>query len=458
MIPHSATHPAIRPASHNLRALLAGATLLCLARGAGAATSFRAEIAPILLEHCQTCHGPSEQRGGYRLDTFGFLSKSEDPAEPVLSPGKPLQSSLYKLLVAADSSERMPKKAPPLSPAQTEKIKQWISEGAPFDGESPDTPLVEILPPKTHPPAPEAYAAPVPVTALAFTPDGDDLLVGGLREVLVRDASSGALKRRIGNVSPRTFDIAFHPDGKSFITAGGAPGECGEVRQYDLVSGKFLGQLAAASDVFLDAEFTPDGKSLVLAGADHSLTIVDMQTAKKRHRLHAHSDAVTGLAVSPDGKWFASVSLDRVAKVFETDTAKLKATYRDHQSALYAVGFLPENELISAGKDKAAHVWNRGEPKKKRELSGQGDLLRAVVSGGTIFAGGSAGKVIRATSDKLTVARTFEGLSDWVYSIAHHAGADRIAAGSYDGMVALWDASSGQLRAKFNGVPEQSAK
>jgi WD40 repeat protein len=205
--------------------------------------------------------------------------------------------------------------------------------------------------------------------------------------------------------------------------------------------------------VFLDADFTPDGKTLLLAGADHSVVLVDMATAKKSHRLHAHSDAVTAVAVSADGRFFASAGLDRIAKVFETPTAKLKTTYRDHQNALYSVGFLPNMEMISAGKDKSAHVWGQSEPKKKRELAGQGDLLRTLVSGTSVFAGGSAKKIIETTVDKISVTRSFEGLSDWIYSIAYHRATHRLAAGCYDGSVAVWDTETGQLNAKFPGIP-----
>ena len=433
-------------------ARLAAVALLPFA-GAQAAVSFRSEIAPILLDHCQTCHGPTEQRGGYRLDTFEFLGRNEDPSDPVLTAGNPDKSSLFHRLVTEDADERMPKKAPALPEALALKIKQWIAEGAPFDGEDRAAPMVELVPPKTHPPAPETYAAPVPVTALAFSPDGSELLVGGLREICVHDPATGQIRRRIGNVPARTMDIALHPDGRSFVTAGGTPGESGEIRQYDLASGKFLRRLASAADAFLDTEFTPDGKSLLVAGSDHSLSLVEVATGKKTHRLAAHSDAVTGLAMRPDGKQFASVGLDRIVKIFDTETAKLKSTYRDHQSGLYAVGFLPNDEVFSAGKDKSAHVWSQSDTKKKRELSGQGDLLRAVVVEGSVFAGGASGKVLRVPVEKMSVTRTYEGLSDWIYAIAYDPASKRVAAGSYDGTVAVWDAESGALLAQFPGVP-----
>ena len=32
--------------------------------------SFKADLAPILLHQCQSCHGPKKSKGGYRVDTF----------------------------------------------------------------------------------------------------------------------------------------------------------------------------------------------------------------------------------------------------------------------------------------------------------------------------------------------------------------------------------------------------
>jgi WD40 repeat protein len=415
--------------------------------------SFREEIAPVLLEHCQACHGPSEQRGGYRVDTIDFLSRNEDPNSPVLSPNHPEKSSIFQLLISTESDERMPKKAPQLPSSLTEKVRRWIAEGAHFDTDDRQSPLVELVPPKRYPAAPEIYTAPFPVTALAFTPDGKRLLVSGLREILLRDSSSGKLLQRITNVPARTFDILIHPDGSSFLTAGGSPGESGEIRQYDLASGKFIRQLAASTDAFLDVEISPDGNSLIAAGADHSLSIIDMRTGRKSHRLNAHADAVTGLAMSPDGKRFASVGLDRIAKVHDVSTGKLVNTYREHQAALFAVGFLPGDELITAGRDKSVHGWKAADVKKTREIAGIGDVFKSVLGADSIYLGGASGKVSEASSEKLSLKRSYEGLQDWINSLAAHPLSHSLAAGSHDGKVMVWSTDDGTARFSIHAQP-----
>ena len=416
--------------------------------------SFREQIAPILLEKCQTCHGPAQQKGGYRTDTFEFLSRNEDDADPVLVPGQPEKSDLYTLLVAEDAADRMPHKADALPREQTELVKRWIAEGARFDGGEPTAPLVEIVPPRVHPKAPDAYHLPIPVTALAFSPDGVELFASGFCELTVWNAASGKLLRRITNVAPRTFALAFSGDGALVAAAGGAPGEYGEVRLFDPVTGEMRRQIASSTDAFLDVKFSPDGKLLAAAGADHSLSIFDVATGVRRHHLLVFSDAVTAVAFSPDGKQIACVSLDRTAKVFAAASGKLVATYRDHQAPLYSVAFTPDGkQVLTAGRDKAIHLWNVSDAKKQRELGGRGDVLRLLVSGSQVYLGGAGKGLAQAGVADLKESRIFEGLNDWIYSEAIHPDTHRIAAGCYDGTIAIWNLADGKPVTSFIASP-----
>jgi WD40 repeat protein len=447
-------------ALYRLRSLLVcAAAVTCGLPASAAPVSFRSEIAPIFLEQCQGCHGGAEQKGGYRLDTFDFLSRNDDPSEPALVPGKPEKSRLYTSLVAADSDERMPKKAPPLPSSQAELVKRWIAEGASYDGGERTASLIEIVPARNHPNAPEAYTLPVPVTALAFSPDGSELFAGGLRELTVWNPATGGLMRRIGNVAPRTFAIAFSPDGKSLAVAGGAPGEYGELRIFEPRTGEMLTQLLSSADAVLGVDFSPTGELLACAGADHSLSVFETASGRRRHHLPVHSDAVTAVAFSPDSSKVASVSLDRGAKVFDSVTGKLAGIYRDHQAPLYAVAFSPDGaQILSAGRDKALHQWTVADGKKARELSGQGDVLKLVVAKNQAYLAGSGAKMVQAALTDLKPSRSLEGARDWIYSIAIHEPSQRMAAGCYDGTVLVWNMADGALLHSFCASPGYQAK
>ena len=63
--------------------------------------SFKADLAPILLTQCQSCHGPKKSKGGYRVDTF----------ERAMEVGF---DELHYRMVTEEEDEIMPPDADPL--------------------------------------------------------------------------------------------------------------------------------------------------------------------------------------------------------------------------------------------------------------------------------------------------------------------------------------------------------
>jgi hypothetical protein len=270
--------------------------------------SFRRDIAPLLIQNCQTCHGPEKAKGNYRLDTFTRLTTpGEHKAAPV-TPKHPDKSELYRLITTPDEDDRMPQKADPLPAPQVQLIKRWIEEGAAYDAPDPTATLASIAPDTEHPAAPAVYRQPVPITALAFSPDGKTLAASGYREVTLWDPADGKLIGRIPKLAERTCAIAFSPDGKSLAVAGGSPGRSGEVRLCDIAAlkpGKVLDRIA---DVMLAVEFSPDGHHLAAGGADNIIRLYDPTTGQRMRLIEQHADWITSLAFSPDSLQLVSAS------------------------------------------------------------------------------------------------------------------------------------------------------
>src|SRR6266478_7136329 len=76
-----------------------------------AAVSFVRDVAPILLQHCQECHGPGKSKGKFRLDAFARLTQPGDSSHPSIAPGHPETSEVFRLISTTDEEDRMPKKA-----------------------------------------------------------------------------------------------------------------------------------------------------------------------------------------------------------------------------------------------------------------------------------------------------------------------------------------------------------
>jgi WD40 repeat protein len=320
--------------------------LLCVtfvsapARAQTGSISFSQQVAPILLKQCQSCHGPSKSKGGYRLDTFEKLTTPGRGKKPPITPGKLDKSELYQLLTTADTDDRMPKDGDPLPAKQVNVIRQWIEQGAKYDGDSPRTTLSKLIRPVDYPQAPAVYDKPVAITAMAFDSTGEHLAIGGLHEITIWNAASGKLERRIGNVARQTYALAYTPDGKQLAAASGLAGQSGEVRLFDADSGRMLDVVLSGDDVLLAVAISPDGKMLAAGGADNLLHLVDLQSRKELHKINDHADWITAITFSPDGDQVATASRDRTARLFDVKTGEGHFAYREHDAPVTGVVFL----------------------------------------------------------------------------------------------------------------------
>ncbi len=101
----------------------------------GESLDYARDIQPILSTHCFACHGPDEshRKGELRLDVESEAKRMRDGLVPV-KPGDPAGSAILERILSHDPDEVMP---PPKSgkkptPEEVQKLRQWVSEGAPW--------------------------------------------------------------------------------------------------------------------------------------------------------------------------------------------------------------------------------------------------------------------------------------------------------------------------------------
>jgi WD40 repeat protein len=450
-----------RTRQHCLGALI----LACsVATGLGAAeassaigASFSKDIAPVLAAKCVTCHGPEKAKSGYRLDSFAALMKPGDSKEPPVSAGTPEKSQLFQLITAKDPDDRMPQKDEPLPAKQIALIERWIKEGAKFDGADPKQPLASLVAAGPQPGPPAVYARPVPVLAIAFSPDGQELAAAGYHEITLWNPTSGELLRRLTNVAQQTQALAFSPDGSLLATASGTPGKLGEVKLFNPAKGSLLKTLVGAADLMLAVSFSPDGKRLAVSGADNTIRIFEVASGTPQLLIEQHADWVMGLAFSPDGSTLASASRDKTARLFDATTGELEQTYTGHNAAVFSVAFSADGKRVfSASRDKEIHVWETKDAKKITEIGGfKGDVMRVLVNDDAIFRA-STDRVVRQHSfaeKKAELTRTFSGHADVIYGLALHEATHRLATSGYDGDVRVWNIDDGKLLTSFMAAP-----
>lgn len=157
---------------------------------------------------------PGKPKGDVDLTSVAAMRRAGRHGAAVVS-GKPGESVLLSEVQGTEPA--MPKEGQPLSAAQVAVLERWISEGATDDTPPPP-------PPPTEPPT--YWAAPV-LGAVAWSPDGRWLVVGGRGEVLVFDAASLARVRRLLGAPRKVDALRFSPDGRTLAVAGGDPGCAG---------------------------------------------------------------------------------------------------------------------------------------------------------------------------------------------------------------------------------------
>jgi hypothetical protein len=426
---------------------------------AGPAVSFMKDIAPILVQNCIACHNPKKSEGKYVMTTFDRLKKGGARGEGItLKPGDPEESYLVEL-IRPDGEPRMPYKQEPLAPDKIAVIERWVKDGGKYDGQTTGEDWVALLRKSTPVVIPENYPAPVPITALAFTPKGDELLSSGYHELNAWKLADDSLARRVRPLPERVYEVAYSPDGKWLAAAGGDPGQWGTASVWKVEADGKLAHardLVESTDCLFAVAFSPDGKTLAAAGADRAIRLWEVGTWKELATIEDHADWVLDVAFSPDGKRLASASRDKTSKVFDVAKREAVATFPGHAETVYAVGFSADSkQVLSGGGDGQIRVWNPDDDGKvSKNLGGfSGPVFKLQVLGdGKTLVACSADKGVHIF-ENLARKRTLTGHNDWVYTFAVAPDGKTLASGSWDGEVRTWNLADGKPLKTFVAAP-----
>ena len=118
-----------------------------LLNGAQEKISYNRQIRPILSDQCFSCHGPdaNKRKAKLRLDIREDALKPAKSDAIAIVPGKPDESELITRIFETEEDEIMPppKTHKTLSKDQKELIRQWIAEGAEYQGHWAYLPVVK---------------------------------------------------------------------------------------------------------------------------------------------------------------------------------------------------------------------------------------------------------------------------------------------------------------------------
>ena len=258
-----------------------------------------------------------------------------------------------------------------------------------------------------------------PVTAIAFAPEGNSVVVATTHEVAELSWPQLKLLRKLPVELAHFHDAAFAPGGQILAIAGGKPAESGGLVLLSWPKIEPRREFEIGSDVIHRAVWYPEGNKLALACADHTVPIVS-RTGRQAVRLDEHSAPVLAALFVPD---------------------------------------ILRPLLVTAGRDQTIRVWNADRPAKSlrtldNHTAGVVDLaLRPAVSGEPpMIASAGADRTIRFWQPKLGRLVRFCRLPSTPLALCWTASGEQVAAACQDGKLRIVEMPTAKILAEHDAV------
>ncbi|MGI8602457.1 MAG: c-type cytochrome domain-containing protein [Verrucomicrobiales bacterium] len=410
-------------------------------------------VAVLLEEHCADCHADAtDAEGGLLMRTHEELMKGGESGAAVIA-GNSQGSLLVEYLEGRVNKPGKKKIMPPgkrakLSPQEIATVRAWIDAGA-------EAPVIALKPKEIKAPKIVPVSTPrLAVAALAATGDGKFFAVARGTTVEVRSAATrGVTQTLAGHAGPVTAAL-FSRDGGHLFTASGQAGLQGEVRQWEVASGKVLRTFNAHTDAIHALALSPDGKILATGSYDQRIKLWNVETDVEERTLKGHNGAVFGLAFRPDGRLLASASADRTIKLWDVASGERRETLNQPLKEQNAVAWTADgSRLFAAGADSRWRTWDISaegrettNPLREAVFAHEGAILAIALSpdGRQLATAGSDGSVKLWGVADGKLLRELEKQPDWPQSLAFIIG-NGIVVGRSDGNLGVFNAETGAV-------------
>jgi WD40 repeat protein len=197
---------------------------------------------------------------------------------------------------------------------------------------------------------------------LAFSPDGKLLACGGEEGSLdLWDAASGAVMRSLTGPDVKVAQVAFSPDGALLATAG--KDNSAVVKLWKVATGQLLLTIRLAGEwPAWCVAFSPDGKTLAAGLESGEVRLWDVATGRERCRLTEHGGRVRWIGFHPDGQSLAVAGelSDNAVHIWDVATRTRRNRLLGHGGEVLSGAWRRDGRLlVTAGAmDGTVRLWD----------------------------------------------------------------------------------------------------
>jgi WD40 repeat protein len=195
--------------------------------------------------------------------------------------------------------------------------------------------------------------------------------------VRVWDAARGQELLTLTGHTSIVTSVCFSPDGTRLASGSGGGDQqkqqfSGEVKVWDVGTGKEVLTLKGHTEWFCGLAWSPDGSRLASASYDQTVKVWDVERGQELLTLKGHTAPVWIVCFSPDGTRLASASHDCTVKVWDAKSGQEVFTLRGHTGGVTSVCFSPDGKrLVSTSVDNTVKVRDLAEEERLRAAGDQ---------------------------------------------------------------------------------------
>eukprot|EP01124_Arcella_intermedia_P006950 TRINITY_DN1421_c0_g1_i1.p1 TRINITY_DN1421_c0_g1~~TRINITY_DN1421_c0_g1_i1.p1 ORF type:complete len:2329 (+),score=518.76 TRINITY_DN1421_c0_g1_i1:65-7051(+) len=293
------------------------------------------------------------------------------------------------------------------------------------------------------------------ITSGAFSPNGK-IIAAASRDCVIHlfNAETGSELFALTGHSNWIVDLKFSPDGSQLASASWDE----STKIWDVDSGRLVTTYNGHNRRINSCSYSHDGALLATASWDCTVKVWNTRASEKDawRTIQTGDKPVNSVTFSPDDKKIVVGTWDGKIKEFEIENGTLVSTLTGHKKSVQTVAYEPSgNHMVSGGLDNSLMLWDAQAGKLIAELTKHGKQVTSVAytTDGSHVLSSSADATTRVWQANLGRQRKVVKIKDAYMNCCTYdpTSDERLATGSSDCLVHIWDITEGTIKVTFEG-------